>query len=60
MLKRIDSKVGIEDGRSVGNEGGRKEQITLVKLKKWERKREVMTKKRALYGSSERIRNNST
>lgn len=59
VFKRIDAKVEIEEVRSVGKET-RREKIVLVKLKKWEHKRDVMTKKRKLYGSSERIEDDLT
>lgn len=55
MLNRINGKVEIEEERSVGKETQRGKKMVLVKLKKSDLKRQVMIKKRALYGSSERI-----
>ena len=60
IFKRIETKVEVEAVRKIGKEGRRGEGIALVKLKNMEHKREVMRKKRSLYGRSERIEHDLT
>ena len=60
VLRKIDAKVEIEEVKGIGKETRRGDRMVLVKLKKWEHKREVMGKKRVLYGSSERIEDDLT
>lgn len=42
MLEMIDAKVRIEDVRSVAKEGEKGVQTAIVKLEKWDHKRQVM------------------
>ena len=59
-LRRIDAKVEIMEVRWVSNEGRGAKQMALVKLKNRDHKREIMTKKKELHGSSEKIEDDMT